>query len=477
MVNRNRLLAALPDWNLGLSAQRLVRYGIIGAVFGISLLLAVLGSQRLMLFVLLLIVALLGALTLLRKLPLGLLAIIFTAFLAPSLVSSGTLSGLTPPLILVGVMLGLWVVDMVARKRKIRFVRSRTLLPAVVFLVITLISFLNGQINYFRFTQVAPLFAQIGELAILMLSIGAFFVVAHLVEEIKWVERMTWLFIDLGAIYIFARLIPITDHYIRPLFQYGSDASLFWVWLVALTSSQLFLNRQLSKRARNFLVVLLGATLYISLVPDYQWKSGWLPSLVALSLVSWFAFPRYRIAGVVVAALVAMASFFFIGRVATGGEDYSILTRVEAWRIILEIVKVNPLLGLGLSNYYWYTSLFPILGYSVNFNSHNNYIDILAQMGLIGLACFLWLAWEVGRLGWELHSIVPEGFPKAYVIGALAGLVGTLASGMLGDWILPFVYNVGLHGFRSSVMAWLFLGGLVALEQIYRNPQSSSAVE
>jgi O-antigen ligase len=158
--------------------------------------------------------------------------------------------------------------------------------------------------------------------------------------------------------------------------------------------------------------------------------------------------------------------------VVAGGEDYSILTRLEAWRIILEIVKVNPLLGLGLSNYYWYTQLFPILGYSVKFNSHNNYVDIIAQVGLIGLMCFLWFMWEVGRLGWELRLKVKGGFQYAYVIGVLGGLVGTLVAGMLGDWILPFVYNVGLHGYRSSIFFWLFLGGLVALEQITRNSKS-----
>jgi hypothetical protein len=30
---------------------------------------------------------------------------------------------------------------------------------------------------------------------------------------------------------------------------------------------------------------------------------------------------------------------------------------------------------------------------------------------------------------------------------------------------LPFVYNIGIAGFRASMLAWLFLGGLVALEQ------------
>ena len=39
------------------------------------------------------------------------------------------------------------------------------------------------------------------------------------------------------------------------------------------------------------------------------------------------------------------------------------------------------------------------------------------------------------------------------------------------DWILPFVYNIGFPGFQASVLVWLFLGGLVALDNM--NPQAA----
>jgi O-antigen ligase len=139
------------------------------------------------------------------------------------------------------------------------------------------------------------------------------------------------------------------------------------------------------------------------------------------------------------------------------------------------MVRVNPLLGLGPANYYSYAPGFPILGFSVRFSSHNNYIDLIAQTGYLGLACFVWFATAMGVLCRRIIRRVPSGFAKAYAYGALGGLAGTLVSGMLGDWFLPFVYNVGIDGLGASLFAWLFMGGLVALGRLVLTREESLA--
>jgi hypothetical protein len=48
----------------------------------------------------------------------------------------------------------------------------------------------------------------------------------------------------------------------------------------------------------------------------------------------------------------------------------------------------------------------------------------------------------------------------------VAGLAGSLVSGLLADWIIPFTYNIGVRGFRSSLLFWVFLGGLLALKRM-----------
>jgi O-antigen ligase len=89
-------------------------------------------------------------------------------------------------------------------------------------------------------------------------------------------------------------------------------------------------------------------------------------------------------------------------------ESYSWMTRLEAWAVMLQVIERNPLLGFGPANYYHYTLLFPILGWWVRFNSHNNYLDILGQTGVLGLLAFFWFAYLAGRLTLRLWSRAPR---------------------------------------------------------------------
>jgi hypothetical protein len=93
-------------------------------------------------------------------------------------------------------------------------------------------------------------------------------------------------------------------------------------------------------------------------------------------------------------------------------------------------------------------------------------VDLFAHTGLLGLGLFLWFMVEVGLLGLRLRVRLKEGFGAGYVNGMLAVGAGATVIMMLADWILPFVYNVGFSGFPVSVLVWLFLGGLVAVERM-----------
>jgi hypothetical protein len=427
---------------------------------------AAMGSLPLLLIVLLY----LGICTIiiLVKFPnLGLAFLVVASLIVPLNLNTGTHSSINISMLLVILLAGLWLLDMLVRQRKITLLPSRTVMPGILFCVVVVISFGFGQLAWFN-ARGAPLPTQLAQLFLFILSVVGFLLVAHRVHGTRVLEWMVWLFIGIGGLFIVARLVTPLAGILLPFFQRAVWDSLFWTWLIALLYSQLFFNTEIKKIWRATVFALLIATLYISLVVAVDWTSGWLPGVAAMGIITWIGFPQHR--RKLVLLVLAGAAFKYqsiLGILMVGDNEYSLMTRLEAWRIMGEVIKANPLFGLGPANYYWYSALFPILGYYVPFNSHNNYVDILAQTGLIGLACFLWLSVEIGRVGLRLKTTVPAGFPRAYVYGSIGGLGGMLVAGMLGDWIIPFVYNVGLDGFRASILGWMFLGGLVALEKLY----------
>ncbi|MBE7554307.1 MAG: hypothetical protein HS126_24895 [Anaerolineales bacterium] len=449
---------------------------VIGA--GVLLISAVLGfnSFSLQLIPILgLIPAIVAFLIYWRWPAIGLIGLVVAGLVVPSPNLPG---GLNVGVIVLVLLIGLHLFAVIVKRRPLRLVPSRTVWPLLALVLGAILSFGVGNLPWFTFAQPAPMDAQLGGLFIYILAAGAFLLIAHQVRDLHWLKWLTWLFVALGSVHIAGWLVPGLGKFTGPLLQLGTfNNSLFWVWLVSLSASQSAFNRELHFTWRVVLGGVALTTLYVGFVLNNDWKSGYLPPIASVGAM--IAFHAWWVA--IPAVLAAYPVVLYLSSQAIASDDYSYSTRVDALLIMLEIIKVNPILGLGPANYYWYTPLFPIRGWAVQFNSHNNYVDIVAQTGLVGLACFFWFALEVAWLAWKLRTKVPAGgFAWAYVYGVMGGLAGTLVAAALADWVLPFPYNIGLTGFRMTMLGWMFLGGLVCIEQIYMgqsHPQEINLTE
>lgn len=444
--------------------HKLTQLIVICGVFLLSILLVQILPQTYLLALMAVIIGLGAMIVYLQYLPLGIVVLLIAATFVPFEIGTNTGTSINLAVVLIIVFLGIWIVDMVVRQRKLQFVTSRPILPLLVFGIVVIISFGVGQLKWFVYARSAPIMSQIGGLAIFILSISAFILFANIVKDEKWLKRISWVFLILGAIFLFCRLLLPYASFLRVILPNGMGGSLLYVWMAALILSFILFNKELTTFSRIVLVIFLFVFLYATVIYTFDWKSGWIPPMAALLVIFLIRYPRFAI----VVGIIGLLLFPTILSNLISTDEYSYSTRLVAWEIILkEIVKANPILGLGPANYYYYTPLYPILGYSVQFNSHNNYIDILAQSGIVGLACFFWFFAELGFLAFRLLKKELSSFARAYVIAVIGGLVGTLTAGMLGDWVLPFVYNIGLRGLRTSLIGWMLMAGLVVIEQIY----------
>jgi O-antigen ligase len=362
----------------------------------------------------------------------------------------------------------LWLANQFIAHRRFEFIHSAAVRPAVYFMIASVVAFGMGQISWFIFAQQAPFDTQLGGFAIYLFSLAMMVMGGNIIKDIRWLKAIVITFVALSMIYVLGRAVLWST--IDVIYEKGYVAnSMLWTWLTILPLAQALFNHDLKARARVFLFAIVGLTLYVAVILTNEWKSGWVPAMVGVVVLFALRFKKLAIVSIPFALIGVL--YLIPDLIST--DQYSWGTRVDAWLVVLDISRANPLLGLGFANYNWYAKVFTIRGYHIRFNSHSQYVDIIAQTGLVGFVCFIWILYAVGILGWKTASQLKDGFARAYAYGVLAGVVACVVAAFLVDWLLPFAYNIGLDGFRASILPWVFFGGLIAIEQMVKENKIS----
>lgn len=419
---------------------------------------------------------------LVEKPEIGPVFLICAAYLVPLEVAVSSSISANAVIMLLPVLFVIWGLQQL-RVRGKRFYWSRTYAPLLVFLLIAFIAWLAGNASWKVFFPKPGnlLLVQLGQWSIYVLAVIAYILAAHqTVNGLKW---MTAAFLGLGVLALVGRYGGPFGALINPwLKPYAVSNGSFFVWITTLAAGQALFNRNLRSSWRIALFILAVAVPILGFWQNTDWASSWLPPLLALAILLWLRSRFVSVSFLVVLLLIfALFSGVLLGMYDWKAErEMSIGGRFILWESVLSLSAQQPLLGLGLTTYRQYFQFIPLLTevgrwWEPNINSHNLYIDLFAQMGVVGLLVFGWVVYEIGLLGWRLRSRFNEDFEAGYVASALVGLGSMLFASAIVEWLLPFIYNVGFPGFRFSVMSWLFLGGLVALECSTQVPNSSEA--
>jgi hypothetical protein len=439
-------------------------------VLAAALLLGIIASGQ----VLLGLLVLGGLIVLMLQHGLGLLALVGAALVGKVGIPTGTEVVLNPATLMVPAIAGLLLISALTRQR-VSLATSRVMLPMVVFLVAGLVSLFVGNATWDPFVPRGGnmLLVQLAQWAIFALSFLAFWLTASIGQDIRWLKWMTAGLLVIGGVLAIAFTLPPTSSLASGLGTVTLIRAPFWLLLASVAGGQLFFNKGLSPKRRVFAGVVVVTVVFYSFVLGRESASNWVGVGATVAALAWLRFKRLRWLALVVILLLLLSGLVFpaVWDFAGGDDEWtgSGQSRLVLIERVLSVSMRNPVTGIGPAAYRSYAGTTP-LAYQRAFwlqpqiNSHNNYVDIFSQFGLVGLALFVWLVVEVGRLGTRLLGVYADGFEAGYVRGVLAAGVGAMSIMIMADWILPFVYNIGFPGFQASVLVWLFLGGLVALE-------------
>lgn len=407
-----------------------------------------------------------------NRIPLALTALVFTSALVDLSISTGTKSPVHFSLVLVMLLAVIWVVRMLLAHR-LALAPNPANLPLIVFNLAVLVSWIAGY-AFWKSSVPRPanaLTVQAGQVAMYALSTAAFLLAAnHRLTE-KDIKRWFAAIVALGMAGTALDLLPFGK---RPAGVHGS----MLMWPFVLVWSQLLFNPSLSRRLRRIGWLTLPFWIYWFWSLHYGWKSAWVPALLALGILL-FLHSRSLALGIGFVALFLVIvnwGVFFPTTILAEQQGGSLL-RPAIWYDVLRLASHSPILGLGPANYMYYWRDPTFVSYSMDFTnwwawyeigyappSHNMFVDVLAQTGVVGFAAFAWAMAGLVILARRACQILPVGFLRAYAYGVLAGFLAlAAASFVFADWLIPFVYNISIKGFQHSLYSWLLLGSLVSL--------------
>jgi O-antigen ligase len=146
----------------------------------------------------------------------------------------------------------------------------------------------------------------------------------------------------------------------------------------------------------------------------------------------------------------------FMTENSNGELESSAGDRVTLWENAMEIISGNPVIGTGFDTYKFMHAVGPYE------DTHNYYVKVMLETGLIGLIIFLAIISLMFRAGFSLYRAVQaEDFLRGLGLGVAGMLVATIVSNIFGDrW--SYIEETG---FTWVLVAMALRGMMIVREQ------------
>ncbi|WP_129672310.1 O-antigen ligase [Candidatus Chloroploca sp. Khr17] len=384
---------------------------------------------------------------------------------------TGTQSTLPASLVLTLGMVAVWGLTMLVR-HEWQVPASPFTWPLLIFMLICIISLPWGMlwrdpILNMRVMGGNFLVTQVGALVTMLSLMCVPFLVGRFVDQVWKIKFYVGCFIVVGVLMTATQFLHIRQNILNDRGSWG-------LWLTVPLFTLLLFTPTLRWRWRVLIIGLIGWHLYLVVVLNTSWLSGWLPTVVAMAIV---LFKRSRLMFTIALAIALTFAALgpgqaYLDQVVTNEVHEGGMERLDIWGRNFGVIMDHWFLGTGPAGYAPYNmTYFPWDARS----THNNHMDILAQFGFVGMGVWLWFTVTSVRYGWRVFKQAPEGFLRLTALTAVTGWIGAHVSMLFGDWMLPFAYNQGITGFSYVAYNWIFLGLLISIDRVTQEAKPVAA--
>src|SRR5581483_8038753 len=336
-------------------------------------------------------------------------------------------------------LFALWAVRQYLQ-RAIELSENPVYLPAGIFAALVLLQFVSGATSYRYDTLEHGL--ELIPLGIVVLLAGEMFSRRHRLQQAVTALSLFGFAIALfaivqdfsgnGSIYWFVKVHAISAEVYGPYANHNHYAGLMEM-LVPLCAAAAFLETG-GKRA---LLLFASAIMALSIVFSRS-RGGMLGLAVAVVFVCAVLFRGHRqnraaLAMVAGSVLVAVGTLFLandkiLQRLTDTQDKFRLAIYADSWHMWLQ----RPIFGYGWGTFATVYPAFRSFYTNLRVNhAHNDYLELLVEMGVVGAAVVLWFLFSVFRQGFRKAFDKTDYEGSMLALGGMTAVVALLAHSFL----------------------------------------------
>lgn len=372
---------------------------------------------------------------------------------------------------------------------KIKFVSTPVNFPVIIFVLISVLSIIWSD----------NIFSSLRELPFFLIGPFLYFIIINNISNRYQINRIIITLLITGAFFG-----------IYGIFQYiGIDFSIFdsatgrqkvmglfgnvnyfaeyLVIIIPVAVSLFFFSQNKIQKILLLIAILfMGTSLVFTFTRSSYLSFGIsLIFMFALYTIHWqdnFEKNKKKIFITVLLAIIIITSIFFLpnplnkpgtaidkiksrASVTQIVEGSSVKRRIATWKFTVLMIKDRPLLGSGIGTYKYNTLKYQAEFFEQGENrdiyphgfadkAHNEYLQLWAELGIIGLGIFLWLI--IAYFAYSLKALKrsQDKFKQAIMIGLMGAVVAVLVDS---------IFSFPLHLPATIVLFWLVFGLTIVL--------------
>ena len=392
-------------------------------------------------------------------------------------------------LIVLGLMF--WGFKMVSEE-KLKFTTSFLDLPILSFMAICIFSL---------FWSNSP-FVSLKELPLFLVGPLLYFIITNNINDKRQIDRILNVLLIIGGLFGIYGILQYNgidfSFWLRNIgrqqvFGLFGNVNYFAEYLIVplpLAISLFFSSRNKFKKFLLLIGILaMGTTLVVTFTRGSYLSIGvsliFMFLLFLLSRGKSFINENKKIFIIILTAIIIVAFLFIIpsplskpgtaisqikGRVSITRliNEFTFGRRIATWKFTVLMIKDHPLLGSGIGTFKYNSlkyqakffdqgqnrSLYP---YGFDDKVHNEYLQLWAELGIIGLGIFIWLIISYFNCGLKILKKIKNKHRQGIIIGLMGAVVAVLVDGIFG---FP------LHLPAIIVLFWLALGLTIAENKV-----------